>query len=856
MPQNNKALRLSEIPTFLQIILFILTLGLFYWLKTRQEEAEKRTNIQNLLPAIQTALNEINKTQNLVFYFSNTQHIRIKTTHQHLLKAIPKGYEHCGLAPQETQSIATFLDTHKNLKNIREFYNQRFIKHETQEFRDFFSKLDKYPLSEEQMQAVICEEDNNLVIAGAGTGKTTTISAKIAYILEKNLARPEELLVISFTNTAVEEMFERTCSFIKDDELVRSITFRNFNSFGNMVLRHCSPRPKRIAFDGKDYRAKFFLQEAFDKLFLENSDFAQKAVNFVAFFARPHKDEFDFNSKDDRIKHEQSYHNRSLNGTHCKSMEEVLIANFLYLHKVDFEYETTYPLQPEDNNPDFGSYQPDFYLPKYKLYHEHYGIDENGQVPDYFGYRPPFRSATEQYQSGMAWKQTLHEKNGTKLIKTYSFQHKKGALLHALKQQLLAHGVALEKRAPEEMLEEIKEMEDYQEFMNLIYTFLGLMKSNNTTLDELKVKSGDKRFKVFLGVFEPLYQAYQQELTRTSSIDYSDMVNLATTMIGSGHFKKTYRYILVDEFQDMSLGRYELLKALKSANPEAKLYAVGDDWQSIFRFTGSDISIITQFEKHFGATAQNGVLQTYRFNQQILQATSNFVQQNPAQLRKSLSSPFTAEHPAFVSRAMNLFGNRAQRSLQKFDILRQILSRIASDHRSSSIFLIGRYHHNIPEDLRELQKAYPGLKLAYHTAHGCKGLTCEVSILLDLDSGLYGFPSQMADDPILDNLLREGDNYENSEERRLFYVALTRARHQVYLLYDVKKPSKFVKELMEDGQVQDGQEQIPLCPACGGIMMIRNAKRGSFYGCSNYPKCEQTLRLALDNKGVGRGNPY
>lgn len=845
MPQqNNKPLRLSEIPTFVQIILFILTLGLFYWLKTRQEEAEKRANIQNLLPEIQTALNEIDKAQNLLFYFSNAQQTKLQREHQHLLKAIPNGYEHCGLDPQQTQTITTFLDTHNNLKQIRASYNQRFIQHETLEFGDFFSKLYQYSLSEEQMHAVICEEDNNLVIAGAGTGKTTTISAKISYILEKNLARPQELLVISFTNTAVEEMFERTCSFLKDKELAQNITFRTFNSFGNMVLRHCSPRPRRIAFDGKDYRAKFFLQEAFDKLFLEDSDFAQKAVNFVAFFARPHKDEFDFSSKDDRIRHEQSSHHRSLNGTQCKSSEEVLIANFLYLHKVDFEYEAIYPMKPEDNNPDFGTYQPDFYLPAYKLYHEHYGIDENGQVPDYFDYRPPFRSATEQYQSGMAWKQGLHEKNGTKLIKTYSFQHKKGALLHALKLQLLAHSVMLEKRAPEEMLEDIKKMEDYEEFMNLIYTFLGLMKSNNRTPDELKAKSADKRFRVFLGVFDPLYQAYQQELTRTSSIDYSDMVNLATTMIAGGQFKKPYRYILVDEFQDMSLGRYGLLKALKSANPEAKLYAVGDDWQSIFRFTGSDISIITQFEKHFGATALNGVLQTYRFNHQILKATSSFVQRNPSQLKKSLSSPFPSDRPAFVPRAMYLFGNRAQRSLQKFDILRQILAGIARDYPVPSVFLIGRYHHNMPEDLRELQKLFPSLKIAYHTVHGCKGLTCEVAILLDLDSGVYGFPSEMADDPILNNLLQEGDGFENAEERRLFYVALTRARHQVHLLYDVKSPSKFLKELMESEELTNEDENIRKCPACGGTMIIRNAKKGSFYGCTNYPKCEQTLRLS------------
>ncbi|RZM07153.1 MAG: hypothetical protein EOO88_52250, partial [Pedobacter sp.] len=429
--------------------------------------------------------------------------------------------------------------------------------------------------------------------------------------------------------------------------------------------------------------------------------------------------------------HEQSFRNVTLNGLECKSMEEVMIANFLYLHQVEFEYESFYPMDAADRNPDFGHYQPDFYLPDFALYHEHYGIDENGNVPDYFGFKPPFRSATEQYQSGMQWKTTIHEKYQTRLIKTYSFQNRKGTLLKAFKIQLEENGVALNKRPPGEILSMVKRLDDYEDFMGLVYTFLNLMKSNNASVEQLKAKATDQRFKVFLGVFAPLYQAYQMELTRTKSIDYNDMVNLATSHILSGEFRKTYKYILVDEFQDMSLGRYDLLKALKSANPDAKLYAVGDDWQSIFRFTGSDISIITEFSKHLGITAENGVLQTYRFNDEILNLSSGFIQRNPAQLKKRLSSPYQAKRSSFELVPINTFGNKANRTLQKFDALNSLIRKIAMNYPKATIFLIGRYHHNAPPDLRELQKNYPSNRIAYHTAHACKGLTCDVSILLD-----------------------------------------------------------------------------------------------------------------------------
>lgn len=843
-PPYQKSNWFDELPLFVKIVLFILSCGFLYWLKTRQQELERRENIRALIPDLVSALKDIAKKQDMVLYFSNYDALKLRAAHRELLEAIPKDYRNCGLGSDEQAVISRFVDSHENLEKIRKAYNARFIPHEIAEFREFLCSLEAYPLSLEQMRAVVCEEDNNLVIAGAGTGKTTTISAKIAYILEKNLARPEELLVISFTNTAVDEMFDRTCNFLRDDELARGITFKTFNGFGNMVCRYCSPHPVKLAFDGKDYRAKSFLQREFDRLFLTDGDFAQKAVNFISFFVRPPRDDFEFESENDLIKHERAFRNVSLNGTECKSLEEVMIANFLYLHQVDFEYERTYPLQPEDQNPDFGAYSPDFYLPEYDIYHEHYGIDEQGNVPAYFKCKPPFKTATEQYQSGMRWKELIHEQYGTRLIKTYSFQNRNGTLLKALKIHLDSHKVTLRKLDPGEILTQIKALDDYEDFMGLIFTFLNLMKSNNSTIGQLREKAADQRFEVFLGVFAPLSEAYQAELKRTGCIDYNDMVNHATSYISSGEFNKKYRYILVDEFQDMSLGRYGLIKALKAANPEAKLYAVGDDWQSIFRFTGSDISIITEFSKHFGTTAENAVLQTYRFNEEILNLSSGFIQVNPSQLKKDLSSPFKATRPSFVLTPLASYGNKAQRDLQKFDALKDTLAKIKKDHHTASVFLIGRYHHNSPADLRELQKAFPGLKLSYFTAHACKGLTCDVAILLDLDSGVYGFPSQMADDPILGYLLQHGDSFENAEERRLFYVALTRARHQVYLQYNPHNMSKFLAELIQDHGIGDKQTAQQKCPSCNGTMIARSSDKGTFWGCSNYPRCKQIMRAA------------
>lgn len=835
----------EDLPGWLQLLLFVFTVGIWYFYLSLRVEKRRLEKLRDLLPKVALAMRALKERQDMRSYFADMDGRKLHRSSAALLSAIPKNYQKSGLQADERKLLSDFIWAFNHLDEVRKAYNARFIPLEIDRYRPFFAGLDQHPLSDEQMRAVVCEEDNNLVIAGAGTGKTTTISAKIAYLLRKQLAEPEELLVISFTNNAVEEMAERTSRFLRDHELSGRITFKTFNGFGYMVSRYCSEYPLKLAFDGKDYLAKAFLQRQFDLLFLSDEVFAQKAINFLAFFSRPSRDDFAFKSGDEFIRHERAFRNKGLDGWEYRSMEEVQIANFLYLHQVEYEYESLYPLEREDRNPDFGAYAPDFFLPGYGIYHEHYGVDEQGNVPDYFKHRPPFRSAREQYHHGMAWKDGIHKKYQTRLIKTYSFHSRKGQLLKVLKIQLLAHGVKLEKRPMEQVLKTLKGADDFEDFMGLVYTFLNLMKSNHSSVAALRADGIDQRFSVFLDVFEHLSGAYEAELLSTRSIDYNDMVNRAAGHIKAGDFDKKYKYILVDEFQDMSLGRYALLAALKSANPLAKLYAVGDDWQSIFRFTGSDISIITQFSKHFGATALNGVLRTYRFNEQILELSSSFIQKNPAQLRKELSSPFKASLPAFELLPVAFSGNSALRNLQKFDVLKEALSEIVGNHGNATVFLIGRYKHNEPEDLRELQKAFKGLKISFYTAHSCKGLTCDVSVLLDLDSGVYGFPSEMADDPILNHLLHEGETFENAEERRLFYVALTRARHQVYLMYNPQQPSKFLAEIISEFSLGGQETAGSICPKCDGKLVERKSAKGPFLGCNNYPHCKYTLDLAV-----------
>lgn len=810
--------------SLIKYLLFVIPIfGLWFVLKERLRKKRLKV-LLSIIPGIIDAIEKYEGIASLEFYFTYSIEQEYKSIYSPLRSKIPSDFRSVGLDIDSVNKTERFLSIYDYLKENRKNYNDLFVQIESEKFKDFFNHLDAYPLSFNQIEAIIRDEDNSLVIAGAGTGKTTTISAKVAYLLEKGLAKPEDLLIISFTKNAVNEMNKRTRQFCKNLSDEDKLEVRTFNSFGYMVKRHCSHQDLRLAFDGDDERAKSFLQKTFDELFISDANFQKKATNFIAFFNQPKKDKFEFETNEDYLKHEQSVKNFTFDGKRLKSKEETEIANFFYLNCLNYEYEKSFPLKEEDVKPEFVGYRPDFYLTDYDIWLEHFGIDRNGEVPKWFGYTPPYLSAKESYNAGIKWKEDIHLKYSTKFIKSYSYENKEGILLKNLKKQLESYNVKLNKRPAEEILKVMHESEVYQDFMDLVYIFLGLMKSNNKAPSDFNSIKGDTRLKVFLDVLKPLFEKYQEQLRKDFTIDYSDMITQAANHINNGDYTKKYKYILVDEFQDMSLGRYDLIRSLKNQNPQTKLYAVGDDWQSIFRFTGSDISIITEFEKNFGYTCQTEILQTYRFNDEILDITSQFVQKNPSQIRKQLRSSFKPLAQSFELIALNIQGdNKKNAKAVKRQKISQLLYEIEDINNGKTVFLIARYNGNKPSRFKELQAEHPTLEIEFYTAHKAKGLTCDFTILLDVDSGIYGFPSEITDDPILNYLLNEGDAFENAEERRLFYVALTRARHKNYLIYDSSNPSKFLAEIINYMELSKQEKQQKNAPKTGGVFNIAKA---------------------------------
>ena len=381
-------------------------------------------------------------------------------------------------------------------------------------------------------------------------------------------------------------------------------------------------------------------------------------------------------------------------------------------------------------------------------------------------------------------------------------------------------------------------------FVQLVATFLQHFKGARLSFEDVEREATARRdagrAKAFLRVFRPVYERYEATLAESGEIDFHDMINRATDHVVAGRYRSPYGYILVDEFQDISPGRAALLKALLDQAPTSQLFAVGDDWQAIFRFAGSDIAVMREFDERFGAGARSDLETMFRCSDGVCEVATRFVLANPGQIVKTVRPVRRVSGPGVWIG----FGGEDQRSS-----LDEALGRIAVDavlmEGRPSVLLLGRYRHLKPP-MRRLEQQHPSLELAYRTVHAAKGLEADYVVVLGLCAGRYGFPTEITDDPLLDLVLTAPEGHPNAEERRLFYVAVTRARIRACLLEEGGPRSSFVEELLEAGVGIDTFGDPPSadahCPECknGHLVQLAGAGGSTFYGCSNYPYCEHT----------------
>jgi len=704
--------------------------------------------------------------------------------------------------------------------------NRRFVAEECARSQRLFEVIESNPLTSEQQVAVVTDEDRNLVVAAAGSGKTSVIVAKVAHILRQGDIPPSRLLVLAFNRAARDELRERISRKVGGSS-VGGVSVMTFHGLGYSIITDARKQKPSVAkHAGEVWRAAQLVREIVDELRGDRS-FERCLSEWFAWHLHEYKSAFDFETLGEYFEYLEQNRIITLKGEEVKSFEECMIANFLCLQGIDYLYEPPYEHETADE--EHRQYQPDFFLPEHRIYIEHFGIDREGRTA-------PFVDEGK-YREGMRWKRALHEIHRTDLVETFTYQRREGRLISTLKEALLERGVTLTPASVGERLDQLRGTSEYDRFSELIAVFLAHFISNGEDRSTLRGRArafpDAERAGAFLDVFFPVWERYRHRMAESHEVDFEIMIQDATEIVEEGGYASPYRYILVDEFQDISVGRAKLLKALCEQRPENQLLAVGDDWQSIYRFAGSDISVMRRFEEHFGPTARSDLSTTFRCNQQLVDLSSSFVAANPSQLAKEVrASRQQAGDAAFVWRY----------PAEGEPPVAAVLDRIQEESPSGSVLVLGRYRHNRPGNWSSLESSHRDLDLAFQTVHAAKGLEADYVIVLGLEAGLHGFPSELRDDPLLELVLAEEERFQHAEERRLLYVAITRAKHAVFLMAPDAGGSAFVRELEGGsyGAVALGADPSSRvrCPLCNsGILSLRAGANGAFVGCSNYPRC-------------------
>lgn len=763
---------------------------------------------------------------------------------------------------KKEESVKIFNEIFNDFDNYIIRYNQNYVRSQKEKLNKYFDDVEGKKLDDQQRTAIITDEYSNLIIAGAGSGKTLTILGKVKYLIEQKNVIPQNILLLSFTKKTVDELNERLKKIGLD---TRATTF---HKLGYDTIKQ---NTENIPVLTNENTLSNVVKEYLEKEIFNNADALEAYIVYVACYMNIPEEHESFNSLGEKLDTEKGVDFQTLKskcepelnkvtkatldtiqGEKVKSVEELTIANFLYLNGIEYEYEKAYP---------FGNmvYRPDFYLKDYDIYLEHFGVDENNKAK----WLTPFNE--QKYVEEMELKREAHKIHRTKLLETYSYYNRDHILLNKLREMLENENVIFKPRDTKSIYAKITDNNKNfgKEITNLIITFVNLSKSRQLNYnsiitlfsDKNKAENGFmlKRQEIFLKFALSILKKYDNTLKNKYEIDFNDMINQATDIIKTKKPEYTYQYIIIDEYQDISYSRFNLIKQIRELSG-ARLICVGDDWQSIYRFAGSDISLFSNFEKYVGKYEQLLIEQTYRNSQSLIDITSKYIQKNTKQIAKN---PKSMKEPLdkpikFVyysqDNAEDIFINEIQKLIDK--------------NGNKPILVLGRHSFDINEFIKltpnskikyyersdKLEvKGFEDIKLKYITVHKSKGLEAENVIVLNLKNHLLGFPNKMMDDPMLSLLLSDDEEYRFAEERRLFYVALTRTKSEVVLLIP-NDASLFAEELLTDNDflLAGNNEMLSKtnCPYCQtGHLVIRqnSVKNNQFLGCSHYPSCNQTF---------------
>lgn len=702
-------------------------------------------------------------------------------------------------------------------------------------FKNMFVNVDKnIVLDEEQISAILNDDKYTLVLAGAGTGKTTTMVAKVKYLVDIKNINPSRILVISYTKKAVEEL-----QTLINDEFGINTNVTTFHSLAYKYVRNIFKNRKCEVVDYNKKESIFYdyINDMFkskriedlintfskDKLDLNNyfygtyfSENYLKYDDYDSFFKayKQYKIEEAINKGiknvinewvDKKIKSENII---TIKGELVKSVGEAVIANFLFKHGIEYKYEEIYSEIVEDRK----VYKPDFTLDLAgnKVYIEYFGLND------------------KKYDKIKEKKIEFHKNNNNKFISIDRMSVEE--ILYELDIQLKKNGFIYRKKTDIEIYNQIldnNKLSQIFKLKNLFYesimkikeslnreNYIDVVKNYTKTLDEKDRKDAIKEFN-YINEFYHYYFKKTFNL-ETYSFDYSDLIYYSNKYICDKKYLNDvrYDYIIIDEYQDISDREY-LLARNTSNKSDSKVFAVGDDWQSIYSFRGSNINYITKFNNYFESPTILSINNTYRNSQELVNISGKFIKENKDQIDKSLVSIKHLAHPVqfvmYDDRIDEEIGNSILDDTIEYNVLKRLIMKIYQEKPEHNILILGR-NNNMIEKCFKYDKDFiddlgTKIKISFikdldidgMTIHKSKGLTYDEVIIIGMNKT---FPRGELNEYWLIDLFKykkEEENIEFAEERRIFYVALTRTKNNVYILTNKnsKNRSNFVDELIK-----------------------------------------------------------
>jgi len=733
-------------------------------------------------------------------------------------------YLFCNIEKQDKSLIPSNF----NLDN----YNEQILEKEYLKYKDYFDKMyqgidENIHLDKEQIKAILADEDYSLIIAGAGTGKTTTMASKVKYLVDIKKVLPQNIAVMSYTKKATQELEQRINI---DFGIPANVT--TFHSLGMMHIREIFNNRKCYVVDN-NLQNEIFLNYFKEKIF-PKKEVVKELINifspellgknwiFGSFFKNNYERFKNFEeyfeeykkykireiqtTKDlkteiqDRIEKLMNQENiYTINGELVKSKGEARIANFLFCNNIEYQYEKIY----EELMPEQRTYHPDFTL----------NLGEEEVYIEYFGLSTYDKDNLSRYNKIKKMKEDYHSKHNTKFIKL-DYQPDQD-LIQTLKEELVKMGFVLRPKSDLEIIDAIltqNQTSQFFPFQNFLYQVIETIKSSpkrekyrtiiSDYLNQLPKVEYNMAIRQFYYI-QDFYLYYQSNLFNVDDygFDYSDMIYYAYQYIETigNNNKLNFEYLIIDEYQDISNERYILTKKIADRN-QAKVVAVGDDWQSIYSFSGSIVHYTYNFEQYFKGAKTFKITKTYRNSQSLIDYSGTFIMKNPAQIKKDLISDKEIKNP------IRFVGFEFE---EEYEVLKKLILHIHSQHPDHNIMILSRTNKMIEKcyedpsfkdgvDTKIEFVGYEDIDIDGMSIHKSKGLTSDEVIVIGLNEK---FPSPEHRLFWLESLFKMPPPKEPipfAEERRVFYVALTRTKNYCYLLVnkDPNLRSPFINEMI------------------------------------------------------------